>query len=67
MIQAVLDDKEVNEENSPLDLELFDDDMSNMFKVCSLIISLWVERVRGYSKGIKMWNELKGFFLLIKN
>lgn len=40
MIQAVLDDKEVNEENSPLDLESFDDDMSNMFKVCPKILVL---------------------------
>jgi len=33
MVQAVLDDTEANAENSPLDLEQFDDDMSNMFKV----------------------------------
>ena len=33
MVQAVLEDFEANAENSPLDLELFDDDMSSMFKV----------------------------------
>ncbi|XP_060581220.1 mitogen-activated protein kinase kinase kinase 4-like isoform X3 [Ruditapes philippinarum] len=42
MIQAVLDDKEVNEENSPLDLELFDDDMSNMFKMYFQYLQSWL-------------------------
>lgn len=33
MIAAVLDDNELAAENSPMDLEKFDDDMSKMFKV----------------------------------
>lgn len=33
MVQAVLDDEEAQAENSPLDLERFDDDMCKMFKV----------------------------------
>ena len=33
MIASVLDDDELASENSPMDLEKFDDDMSNMFKV----------------------------------
>ena len=33
MIAAVLDDNELAAENSPMDLENFDDDMSKMFKV----------------------------------
>ncbi|KAH3738533.1 hypothetical protein DPMN_045170 [Dreissena polymorpha] len=35
MVQAVLDDVEATAENSPLDVEGFDDDMSKMFKVIS--------------------------------
>ena len=33
MIASVLDDDELASENSPMDLEKFDNDMSNMFKV----------------------------------
>jgi len=36
MVQAVLDDEEAMSENSPLDLEDFDNDMSSMFKVGAL-------------------------------
>ena len=41
MIASVLDDDELASENSPMDLEKFDDDMSNMFKVSAdeLILS----------------------------
>ncbi|XP_045197016.1 mitogen-activated protein kinase kinase kinase 4-like isoform X2 [Mercenaria mercenaria] len=42
MIQAVLDDKEVNDESSPLDLEHFDNDMSNMFKMYFQYLQSWL-------------------------
>ena len=38
MVQAVLDDEEAMSENSPLDLEDFDNDMSSMFKVGALFL-----------------------------
>ena len=37
MVQAVLDDEEAKSESSPLDLELFDNDMSSMFKVKRMV------------------------------
>lgn len=43
MVQAVLDDKEATAESSPLDLEFFDNDMSNMFKVNAVLIFIFLD------------------------
>ena len=45
MIAAVLDDNELAAENSPMDLDKFDDDMSDMFKV-------WNEPPRGKTNNV---------------
>ncbi|XP_052808624.1 mitogen-activated protein kinase kinase kinase 4-like isoform X2 [Mya arenaria] len=42
MVQAVLDDHEAQAENSPLDLERFDDDMCKMFKMYFQYLQNWL-------------------------
>ncbi|KAL4233273.1 Mitogen-activated protein kinase kinase kinase 4 [Mactra antiquata] len=46
MVQAVLDDKEATAEDSPLDLEKFDNDMASMFKMYFQYLQNWLYRLQ---------------------